>query len=83
MVVLNETDWLLQRLVSYVNGSNSTIPITISTDGLLISGTLVSRQTYVKDIYEKMVPKKTVEIKPALLLPMSRILGIRSTKWYW
>jgi len=57
MLVVEQTDWLLQRLVLYVNGSDKQIPITVSSDGLLISGKLVSCQSYLKHVYDQVVPK--------------------------
>ncbi|MCQ9186327.1 hypothetical protein KMT30_46300, partial [Streptomyces sp. IBSBF 2953] len=45
-----QTDWLLQWFTKFVNNTQLQIGITLTVGGNLISGTLISHQTYFEQL---------------------------------
>ncbi len=55
MTLVNENDWLLERLIASVNGTDREIEVTLLMEGLLISGKMVSGHRYLEEIQKKVI----------------------------
>lgn len=51
------TDWFLQQLVDFINGSEGELTITLNTGGILISGILVSGHKYFESMADSFQGK--------------------------
>jgi hypothetical protein len=60
MVIENDTDWLLEKIICKINGTDNKLPITILVDGVSISGNLVSAHKYYEYIKDKVVEPKQI-----------------------
>ncbi|WP_196486469.1 gas vesicle accessory protein GvpU [Burkholderia cepacia] len=52
VITTAENDWFLQQLVTMVNGSSTSIGITLFVGGLLVSGVLIGGKQYFEDFAE-------------------------------
>ncbi|MCF2517153.1 hypothetical protein [Dyadobacter sp. CY351] len=50
MLFQTEADWLLEKIVVGINGTDKKLPITITTEGSVISGNLISCHAYLEQI---------------------------------
>jgi hypothetical protein len=54
-------DWVLERVVSLVNGNNAEFPVTLALGGTLLSGTMISGQKYLAGIIAQFAPDEQSE----------------------
>lgn len=54
MITIDTNDWLLEHLVTSVNGTDKEIEVTVLTDGMLVSGKLVSGHKYLNYVKSEL-----------------------------
>lgn len=61
MTISEDKDWLLEKLVIEVNGTDLELPITVLIDGMLISGKLISAHKFLDKVHDKFIIKGEVK----------------------
>lgn len=57
MTILAEKDWILEKLVATVNGTEKSVPITVLVEGVSISGELVSNHKFLEHCRTSLAPQ--------------------------